>query len=238
MQGSTLLGRCSAANGVWQIDVDVSDVENITATLTDLVGNTSPFAVYGSLSGGLDSNGTGISDALYTLAGIDPQSPSETPIAAGAVVVDKISVGLNFASKKNDTLTATLRLILPAGYTNKGAMAALQFADYTARFTPLDSKGNGPKGNATLKLMGAWTTPGPQTVGLLQFSVKKTDLQSGLASSSLIEKTTTGKTGEQDTIPVAVAIGMAGGAKYVYVGSVNVLYKAVQKKAGKASKAK
>jgi len=40
------------------------------------------------------------------------------------------------------------------------------------------------------------------------------------------------------SLPVAVALGTGDGKKYVYVGSANVLYKAVQKKAGKAAKTK
>lgn len=35
----------------------------------------------------------------------------------------------------------------------------VQFADYTERFTTLDAKGSSPKGLATLRVMGALTTP-------------------------------------------------------------------------------
>ena len=42
--------------------------------------------------------------------------------------------------------------------------------------------------------------------------------------------------GETLPLPVAVAIGMADGTKHVYIGSVNVVYKAVQGKSGKAWK--
>jgi hypothetical protein len=115
---------------------------------------------------------------------------------------------------------------------------ALQFADYTERFTTLDAKGKSPKGLATLSIKGALTAPGPATGGLLSFSVKGKDLSAGLASAGLSNRTTTGKSGETLTLPVAVAIGMADGSKHVYVGSVNVVYKAVQGKSGKAAKAK
>ena len=409
MQGGTLLGRCSAANGVWQIDVNVSDVENITATLTDVNANTSPFAVFGlapaaplpaitsqatasataglafnytitasnnptsfaaanlpeglvldsstgvisgvattggsyavglsasnafgtgtltlslTVSGGTgapaitssatangtvgitfnygisvagatpitfgaqnlppglalngalitgtptqagmfsvsltasnsygaatatltvsiappatpgDSDGDGISNSLEALAGTDPNNATDSPIKEGAVVVDKISAGVSFTSATKDNLTATLRLNLPAGYVNTGAFVAVQFADYSERFTQLSAKGLSPKGLATMKVMGALTTPGPATGGLLNFSVKGKDLSLGLASAGLSNRTTAGKQGETLTLPVAVAIGLADGAKYVYVGSVNVLYKAVQGKTGKAGKAK
>ena len=44
--------------------------------------------------------------------------------------------------------------------------------------------------------------------------------------------------GEKIAVAVAVALGMADGTKHVYIGSVNVVYKAVQGKSGKAAKAK
>jgi len=75
------------------------------------------------------------------------------------------------------------------------------------------------------------------TGGLLSFSVKGKDLKAGLASAGMLNKTTA-KTGETLSLPVAVAIGMADGSKHVYIGSVNVVYKAVQGKSGKAAKAK
>ena len=69
--------------------------------------------------------------------------------------------------------------------------------------------------------------------GLLTFGVKGKGLEAGLASAGRISKTTA-KMGETLPLPVAVAIGMADGSKHVYVGSVNVVYKAVQGKAAKA----
>ena len=60
---------------------------------------------------------------------------------------------------------------------------------------------------------------------------------SSIFPARLISKTTA-KTGDTLTLPVAVAIGVADGTKHVYIGSVNVVYKAVQGKSGKAAKAK
>ena len=54
----------------------------------------------------------------------------------------------------------------------------------------------------------------------------------------MTNRTTTGKSGETLTVPVAVALGMADGSKHVYIGSVNVVYKVTQGKSGKAAKAK
>ncbi|MCY3021217.1 MAG: hypothetical protein NTW87_19560, partial [Planctomycetota bacterium] len=236
-QGGTLAGRCPVVDGAWQIEVDVSDLENITATLTDDSGNTSPFAVFGRAPGEGDTDNDGISDALEALAGTDPNNASDVPVKEGAVVVDKFNAALSFTAAK-DSIKATLRLILPAGYVNTGSSVAVQFADYTECFTTLDAKGKSPKGLATLSIKGASTTPGPVTGGLLSFSVKGKDLKTGLASAGLSDRTTTGKKGETLPLPVALAIGMADGTKHVYIGSVNVLYKAVQGKSGKAAKAK
>ena len=184
-----------------------------------------------------DSDGDGVADALETLAGTDPSKPSDVPVKEGAIVADKISLGLSFTSGTKDGLKATLRLALPAGYVSTGSSVAIQFADYTERFTTLDAKGKSPKGLATLSIKGAPTTPGPVTGGQLSFSVKGKDLKTGLASAGLLDKTTA-KTGETLSLPVAAAIGMADGSKHVYIGSVNVVYKAVQGKSGKAAKAK
>ncbi|MCY3018454.1 MAG: tandem-95 repeat protein [Planctomycetota bacterium] len=228
-QGGTLAGRCSVVGGVWQIEVDVSDVENITATLTDADGNTSPFAVFGPVPAAPsgtpdDSDGDGVSDALEILAGTDPGNTTDCPLKEGAVVVDKISAGLRFTSATKDNIKATLRLILPAGYVNTGSAVAVQCADYIERFTTLDAKGKSPKGLATLSIKGALTTPGPVTGGLLTFSVKGKDLKTGLASAGLSDRTTTGKKGETLPLPVAVAIGMADGSKHVYADGVRVTH--------------
>jgi len=245
-QGGTLAGRCPVVNGTWQIEVDVSDVENLTATLTDGNGNTSPFAFFGRAPGlppppddtPGDADGDGVSDILEALAGTDPDDASDVPVQAGAVVVDKLSVGLSFVSATRDSIKATLRLVLPDGYTNSGAVVSVMFADYSERLTGLDAKGNSPKGDATVKVIGAPTTPGPTTGGLLQFSAKGRDFEAGLASAGLTNRTTAGKTGETLPLPVAVTLATADGRKYVYIGSVNVVYKAVQGKCGKANKAR
>ena len=68
--------------------------------------------------------------------------------------------------------------------------------------------------------------------------VKGKDLDADLASAALTNRTTAGKSGEPLTVPVAVALVTADAKKYVYVGSVKVVYKAVQGKSGKAAKAR
>jgi len=242
-QGATLVSRVPVANGMWQTQVAVSNTKNITATLTDVSGNTSAFAFFGRAPGDTSANGDAdgdeVSNALEALAGTDPNNAAEAPALQGAVVVDKISVALNFARSGKDTTGATLRLILPAGYVNTGASVALQFADYVEQFASLDAKGNSPrKGNATLKLKGAATAPGAATPGLLYFSVRGEDLEADWTSCGMTNKTTAGRSGEILTVPVAVALVTADGKKYVYVGSVNVVYKAVKGKTGKAERSK
>lgn len=154
-------------------------------------------------------------------------NPSDTPATAGAVVVEKASVALGFAKTGHDSIKATMRLSLPAGSAAGGAAAGVLFGDHAEHFT-LDPKGKSPPGGATVKFTASKTGAG----ALVQFSVSKKDLRADLASSGLAD-TTTGKLGETLEVPVAVAMTI-NGSKYVYIGAVSVLYKAVARKSGKA----
>ena len=238
-QGERLVGRAACTGGKWGLEVDVDDVMNLTATLTDANGNTSAFAVFGRADGSgiggvqpTDADGDGISDTLEALAGSNPGSNSDVPAVGGAVVVDKAAISLNFASQTKDSLKTTMRLTVPSGYKHDGTGVNILFGEGIERFV-LDPKGKQSRGTAAVNVKTSKTGAG----ATVQFSVKGKDLKTGLASSRLVDKTTD-KMGERLTIPVAVAIATTDGKKYVYIGSVDVLYKAVQGKTGKAAKAK
>lgn len=240
-QGETIAGRATVSNGIWTTEVDISDLENITATFTDASGNTSPFAVYGRVSGGSgttgDTDGDGVSDELETLAGTDLTNAAVAPKAEGAVVTDKAAVSIGFLKTGKDTIKTTMRVILPEGFVLAGSSVAIKYAGVTESFTTFDSKGFSPKGGLTsLKIAGANTTAGAATGGILTFSVKGKDLRTLLSAGGLAEKTTV-KAGENVTVPVAVAITTTAG-KYVYIGESKLLYKATQGKTGKASLSK
>jgi len=234
-QGETFVTRSTVSAGTWTTEVDVSDVLNITATLTDDNGNTSAFSVFGRSPGddsGVDTDGDGISDALETLAGTDPNSATSLPTSGGALIVDKAQISLNFAKADKDSLKSTIRLVLPTGYINTGAVVAVQFADSSESVT-LTDKGSGPKGLVTLKLTGGSTTAAPANTGAkITYSITKKTLLSALQSAGL-DNETTDKVGETLTIPVGIAI-TSGTTKTVYTGTVTVIYKATTGKTGKA----
>lgn len=229
IQGRSLVGRAGVSGGAWEIEVDVSDVENITATLTDANGSTSPFAVFGRAPQDIsDTDADGVSNTLEDLAGTSKTDASDTPVEQGAVVADKLDIKLNFTALGRDALKATMRLSLPDGYTNEETEAAVMVGGASKHFT-LDEKGRGKKGSAALKVTASAVGSG----GLLQYSVRNGDLRTGLAAYGLTDKTTAGET---VTVPLAVAVKLLD-KSYVYVGTVNVLYKAVQGKKGAAKKA-
>jgi len=234
-QGETFVTRATVSAGTWSTEVDVSDVLNITATLTDDNGNTSAFAVFGRSPGddsSVDTDSDGISDALETLAGTDPNSATSVPTSGGALIVDKLQIGLNFTKADKDSLKSTIRLVLPTGFINTDAVIAVQFADSSESVT-LTSKGSGPKGLVTVKLTGGSTTAAPaNTGGKIAYSIAKKTLLSSLQSAGL-DNETTAKEGETLTIPVGIAI-TSGTTKSVYTGTVTVIYKATTGKTGKA----
>ena len=49
-QGGAYLGSVIVQDGVWQLESKINTAQNITATLTDMNGNTSPFAIYSRAS--------------------------------------------------------------------------------------------------------------------------------------------------------------------------------------------
>ncbi len=238
-QGGTILGRSTVTLGRWTAQVDFDELQNLTATLTDNDGNTSPFAFFASPavpadpSGGLspkpgDSDGDGVSDALEKLAGTNPNDKADFPSVGGGVAVAKLSIALNFAKPGNDTLTATLGIIPPAGFETDGSTISILIGGMNRSFT-LDEKGASPKGSETLKARES-------AAGItLTLALKKTDLQAQLATTGLTNRTAAN---EAVALPVGAAIVTPTG-KSVYINDkVSVTYKATQGKSGKASKAK
>lgn len=240
-QGGRLLGRAVVAGGAWSADIDISDLDNITATLTDSVGNTSPFAVFGRVpptngggggSGGspaLDTDNDGVSDELETLAGTNPQAAGDAPLAqATAIGVDKLQIALNFAKPGSDSVKGTYRVALPAGFAAAGARVAVQVGGWNQNVT-LDAKGKAPRGGAKITLRVGRDGSG----ALIQFSAKS-DLQT-LFTPLGLDNTTTATTGKSVTVPAALALA-SGGTNYVFLGEAVTLYKAKQGKIGKAAK--
>lgn len=237
-QGETPLGRGSVVGGRFDIEVDSTISQKLTATLTDANGNTSAFkAITVTEPGGVntaDTDGDGASDALETLAGTDVNNASDKPLDGGILVVDKAAAGVNFTTTGKDSLKATILLILPAGFFNENAGINIQFGSVTQNFK-LDSKGKSPKAAAAVSLKGGSVLPGPAKAGAISLSMKG-DLRAALAASGLTDKTTA-KTGEAVTVPVLAGV-VFGTSKYVFAGQVSLLYKATQGKGGKAAKAK
>jgi len=223
-QGSVFAVRNNSAAGRFDIEAEVNDGENVTATLTDADGNTSVFQVLGP---GLDTDGDGVTDVEEDLAGTNKASASDVPVLGGSVTVDKAQAAVNFAKAGGDSVKLSLRIDLPAGYTPSGSTIGVKFAGVAERLT-LVSKGSSAKGPATVKVKGA-----AGSTGFITFSVKK-DLRAALSQGGLVDSTTAGVT---LGIPVAVTVD-TGTSKTLFSGSVNMLYKAAQGKSGKAAKAK
>jgi len=248
-QGGTFVKRCVVSGGTWNAVIDISDVENMTATFTDLSGNTSPFAFFGrspalpppdngggggggggspSLPGDTDSDG--VADILESLAGTNPALADEKPVQQGAAIMDTFALTLNFVKPNSDALKVNLRLSLPDGYVHTGAVYSLLIGEHVESNLVLNAKGASPKANSTLKVTKSTIGTGAKVA----LAVKKGSLQTGLAKFFPNKSTQT--TGEVFKVPSAVVVE-TGGVKYLYVGEIEVQYKAVQGKSGKAKNA-
>jgi hypothetical protein len=179
----------------------------------------------------IDSDGDGVSDALEAAAGTNPNNPADAPVKQGVLIVDKTSIALGFLKTGKDSIKATLRLSLPAGFTTPNAVVGVIFGDDSEKMT-LDAKGKCPIGNAAVKIATSKTGPG----AVITYSLKHKDLRALLAPYGLTDATFA-KPGVSATVPVAVSL-VKDANKYVYVGEVKVTYVATQGKTGKASKAK
>jgi len=210
--------------GPWVAQLDAADVVNLTTTLTDAVGNTSAFGLFGI--GDADSDNDGSPDVVEELAGTDPSDPLDHPVVAGPLSVTKLQIKLNFSKTNKDAIRATTTVSLPSGFAAAGATVGISVAGYAEQLV-LDAKGKGKSALSSLAVKVSKKT-GPY----VQYALKNADLETRLASLGLLDATIA-KPGKTFLIPVAVAIGGE-----VHFATVNVVYKAKQGKSGKASNPK
>ena len=314
-QGGTLWGRTPCVNGQFQTDVQVNPSENITATLTDTNGNTSPFSVFGpaptvgapvitssltslamigtpfslqltasgtqpvtfgasqlpaglTLSGDtitgtptaggtfmihitatnsagtdsktlilivntsftLDSDGDGVPDWLEVLAGTDPNNPLSFPATQDPLSVDKISFKLG-AGTAPDSLSAQMRVTLPAGLVATGTMVSVQVGNVIRPGFMLDGKGHASKGTTSVMVRPA--TKGSSTM-VIVFTIKNDKLKTDLALDGFTD-VSTGFKGSKLSLPVGVAV-TSKGTPYVSSNTVNILYKAKKGKGGNGAR--
>ncbi|MEO6029590.1 MAG: hypothetical protein ABIR79_22215 [Candidatus Binatia bacterium] len=220
-QGATLLGRAAVQTGPWVAQLDAGDVVNLTSTLTDAVGNTSAFSLFGI--GDADSDNDGIPDVVEELAGTNPSDAVDHPAVAGPLSISKLQIRLNFAKANKDGIGVKASLSLPPGFDAAGATVGISVAGYAEQLV-LDAKGKGKSELSSLAVKSSKKT-GPY----VQYALKNADLEARLASLGLLDATIV-KPGRTFLIPVAVAIGGE-----VHFATVAVVYKA---KAGKSGKAK
>ena len=316
-QGGSLWGRTPCSGGLFVTDVSVKSGENITATLTDANGNTSPFSVFGPapsfgapsftspLSGfamvgspfsltltasgtqpmvfgaaqlppGLvlsdnvitgiptvsgtymvhitatnssgtdsqtlvivvnsnftvDTDGDGVPDWLENLAGTDPNNALTFPATHDPLSVDKITFKLG-AGTAPDTLTAQIRLTLPAGLVATGTMASVQVGNVIRQGLMLDAKGHSAKGTTSLTVKPSGK--GSNTM-IVVFSIKNDRLKSDLSANGFTDTTTVAPGSK---LPLSVGLAFStGGTTYVSSNSVSVLYSAKKGKGGNGKRAK
>src|SRR5262249_6102976 len=137
-------------------------------------------------------------------------------------------LALNFHKSGHDTLKLVYRLTLPANYMPAGTTCGVAFGPFSVRLA-LNAKGKSDPGAAKVTVKKIKNS----SDALVQFSAAKQDLVAMMATIGLLDATI-GKAGESHTVSIAAALSN-GSNKTVYSGSVEVLYKAAQGKAGKAS---
>ena len=117
-QGASFVGRASVLGGSFELDVDVLDTENITATFTDADGNTSPFTVAGKapkltkpdFTSALTTLGTINTPFSYTItaSGSQPMTFTTSTLPDGLTLSgDTISGTVTTTGTFTVTMTAT-----------------------------------------------------------------------------------------------------------------------------------
>jgi hypothetical protein len=223
-QGKTYRANHLNTGGAWAMDVDASVPLTATATLTDALGNTSRFGVFG-LATDDDSDADGVSDVIEDLAGTDPDDLLDAPALAGPLNVTKMSIKLSFASSGKDSIKMSSSVVLPADFSPEGTPVGVYVAGHSESLV-LDADGKASTDNSSVSLKTSISS-GPT----LSYRVARASLQAAVDAAGLGGTTTIGE--EQWVLPVVVTLGDS-----VSFGAVSVQYKATQGKSGKAKLSK
>lgn len=144
-QGASLVGRTTVTSGRWDVDAKVDTALNITATFTDMNGNTSPFAVFSpsNANPGLANLPTDLQSALSALTP-DPTTTLFGGLPAAApstLTLNLVAIKLNLASPGSDTIQIAATMPTPSGFTFAGQVMAV-YVGGVAKLVTLDSKGS------------------------------------------------------------------------------------------------
>jgi hypothetical protein len=143
-QGTTLIGRSSVSASQWNLTADVDTTQNITATFTDLNGNTSAFAVYSPSSGAtLGSLPSDLSAALSALTP-DPATTlfggDASSAALSALTLNQLVIKTNLTKSGQDTIQLTASLPVASGFSFSGQAMAIDVGG-VAKLVTFNSKG-------------------------------------------------------------------------------------------------
>ena len=237
-QGATFLNRVSAVGGRWELDLDADDAQALTATLTDVDGNTSDFGIFSTLptgSGGEitgtpnDMDGDGVPDSLEGLAQTNPNDPADLPKNMGSLISTKLSLSVSFTKVNADSISYSLIVALPEGVSVDNMGVSALIGRTTLRFV-LDTRGSSKQRSGSVKTKVLSSNGQANSLVSIAISQK--------ALSTLMENTPFGfsdrtTTKEAVNLPVAICLSKDGN-KFIYTGIAPVVYSAKQGKSGKA----
>jgi hypothetical protein len=220
LSGDTITGT-PTAGGTFMIHITATNSAGTDSKTLILIVNTS-FT--------LDSDGDGVPDWLEVLSGTDPNNPLSFPSTQDPLSVDSMSIKLG-AGTGPDTLSAQMRVTLPAGLVAAGTMVSVQVGNVIRPGFMLDARGRASKGTTSVTIKPS--SRGSTTMTVV-FSIKNDKLKTTLAGNGLTD-VTTGTQGSTFSLPVGVAVSSKG-TSYVSSNTVTVLYKAKKGKGGSAKK--
>jgi len=162
-QGEQLIGRANCAAGKWQVEGDLLPDDNVTATVTDLDGNTSAFALFGPV----------------------PDTTSGTPVITGTLAIQAtVGVTLNYRIAATGTPTDYDALSLPAGLSvnnSTGVISGTPTVSGTFSVDLAASNANGTGAAALTLTIGALPAGSP----LIQNPLSATGLVGGSFSFTI-----------------------------------------------------